>query len=192
MTGRLYLSRRRRGEDRWVHFSLALDGRRFLVFSDARKFGRITLTQSLGYLEQKLGPEPLSLEPDRYPAILSGSSRAVKTFLLDQKRLAGVGNIYADEALYRSSIHPQRPVSSLTHAEKTTLGQNITEVLRAAIQYEGATISWYRKPDGSQGESQNHFAVYGKDQSPCQRCGTTIEKIVVGQRGTHFCPKCQK
>ncbi len=192
MTGRLYLCPEARGRDAWVHFSLALGEKGYLIFSDARKFGRVTLTPSLNYLEEKLGPEPLLLEPRDFKIILTGSSRAVKTFLLDQKKLAGVGNIYADEALHRSGIHPERPIDSLGKREKTRLGKHLQEILREAIEHEGSTISWYRKPDGSRGESQKHFRVYGRLDEPCLRCGTAIQKKVVGRRGTHYCPKCQK
>ncbi len=192
MTGRLYFSDLPRGEDKWVRFTLALDDGRFLAFSDSRKFGRVSLTDSLAFLEDKLGPEPLTLAPADFKRVLRGSTRAVKTFLLDQKRIAGVGNIYADEALFRAGVGPRRPVDRLTDRERVRLGEAIQESLALAIDFEGASINWYRKPDRSQGESQNHFQVYGRQEQPCLRCGRPVRKITLGQRGTHFCPKCQK
>lgn len=192
MTGRLYLSELPEGDDKWVRFSVALDNGQYLAFSDARKFGRVELTTSLDYLEEKLGPEPLELEDDAFRKIFTKSDRAIKVFLLDQSKLAGVGNIYADEALFESGIHPGRKVSKLKVTERLELGQNVKMVLSRAINHEGATISWYRKPDGTQGESQKHFQVYGRGGQPCYTCGTEISKTVMGQRGTHFCGRCQK
>lgn len=191
MTGRLYISDNPQGDDAWVRFSVDLDNGKVLAFSDARKFGRVELTTSLDYLEEKLGPEPLDLEDDAYKSIFVKSERAIKVFLLDQSKLAGVGNIYADEALYESGIHPGRKVARLKVHERIVLGQNIKKVLARAINHEGATISWYRKPDGSQGESQKHFMVYGRGGQPCYTCGTEVSKVVMGQRGTHFCSRCQ-
>jgi len=191
MTGRLYLSPNPRGDDAWVRFTLALDDGRFLAFSDARKFGRVLYSDTLDFLEAKLGPEPLTLKPADFKRLLRGSSRQIKVFLLDQKRLAGVGNIYADEALFQARINPRRPVDQLSDRERLRLGRAIQEALTRAIDYEGASINWYRKPDGTQGESQKHFQVYGRKEEPCLRCGRPIRKIVLGQRGTHFCPKCQ-
>lgn len=192
MTGRLYISDLKQGDDKWVHFSLLLEDGRYLVFSDARKFGRVSLVSSLNYLEEKLGPEPLGLKPAAFVKILQGSNRAIKVFLLDQKRLAGVGNIYADEALFKAGIRPTRPVRELTDKERRRLGKFIVQILADAIDYEGASIQWYRKPDGNQGESQKHFQVYGRGSEPCLVCGTAITRIVLGQRGTHFCSRCQK
>ncbi|MDJ0839005.1 MAG: DNA-formamidopyrimidine glycosylase [Acidobacteriota bacterium] len=191
MTGRLYLSDAAEGEDKWVRFTLALDNGKNLAFSDARKFGRVLLTRSLDFLEEKLGPEPLTLKPADFIQILKGSSRAVKVFLLDQKKIAGVGNIYADESLHKAGIKPGRPTNKLRVAEREKLGACIQESLQAAIDHEGASISWYRKPDGGRGESQEHFLVYGRGGEPCYTCGTPITKIVLGQRGTHYCHKCQ-
>ena len=192
MTGRLYFSDKPEGDDAWVRFGLHLDHNRYLVFSDSRKFGRVQYCENLDFLEEKLGPEPLDLSPMQIAEILRGSKRAIKPFLLDQKKIAGIGNIYADESLFRAGVDPRRPVDRLTKAERLRLGEIIPEILRAAIRHEGASISWYRKPDGTQGESQLHFSVYGRGGEPCVTCGTTISKIVLGQRGTHFCPKCQK
>jgi len=174
-----------------VRFSARLDGGRHLIFSDARKFGRINLVTDLAFLEEKLGPEPLDLKPEDYVQIFKGSNRSLKVFLLDQKRLAGVGNIYADEALFEAGLLPTRKVDQLKRAERMRLGETVMAVLQRGIDHEGATISWYRKPDGNKGESQKHFFVYGRGGEPCLRCGTEITRIVLGQRSTHYCRRCQ-
>ena len=191
MTGRLYLSPVAEGRDAWVRLSLGLGPEHYLIFSDARKFGRVLLVPDLVFLEEKLGPEPLDLAASDFKKLFVGSRRAVKTFLLDQKKLAGVGNIYADEALFLAGIRPTRPVDRLRVGERVALGEAVQQVLNQAIEHEGASISWYRKPDGKEGESQKHFRVYGRREEPCYQCGTTLSKIVLGQRGTHFCPSCQ-
>ena len=121
----------------------------------------------------------------------AGRKRAIKSLLIAQEFIAGVGNIYADEALFRAGIHPAAPVNSLTEADCERLHQTIQDALRAGIKHEGASIGWYRKPDGGKGDSQNHFYVYGRANLPCRACGTAINKIRVAQRGTHFCPQCQ-
>jgi formamidopyrimidine-DNA glycosylase len=106
--------------------------------------------------------------------------------------VAGVGNIYADEALFRARIHPLRRADSLTAAESAALYETVRAALRDGIDYEGASVQWYRKPDGSTGESQEHFFAYGRDGQPCLNCGTIMTKIRVAQRGTHLCLNCQK
>jgi formamidopyrimidine-DNA glycosylase len=195
MTGRLYVSpdEAEQDADRWVHFRLQLDEGQQLRFSDSRKFGKVYLADSLEPITGKLGPEPLddAFTVAAFQQRLSGRNRAIKALLLDQTVLAGVGNIYADEALFRSGIHPLRSSASLSEAEITRLHGAIRDALNAGIQHEGASISWYRKPDGTQGESQKHFFVYGREGQACQTCGHPIEKIRVAQRGTHFCPQCQ-
>ncbi len=191
MTGRLYISEHLRGMDKWVRFSLKLAPKSFLNFSDARKFGRVQYLDNLDDLNKKLGPEPLEIESSKLHPITSRSKRPIKSLLLDQSRLAGVGNIYADEALWIARIHPLTAAAEIPKRKANTLMLAIQKVLTAGIQHEGATISWYRKPNGESGDSQNHFEVYGKKGQLCSRCRTPINRIVVGQRGTHFCPSCQ-
>ncbi|MDD9956905.1 MAG: bifunctional DNA-formamidopyrimidine glycosylase/DNA-(apurinic or apyrimidinic site) lyase [Anaerolineaceae bacterium] len=195
MTGKLYVAadEERLDADRWMHFRLQLDGGQQLRFSDARKFGRVWLTTDPGSVIGALGPEPLSRQftSRRLRGRLAARGRAIKPLLLDQGFLAGVGNIYADEALHRARIHPLRPANSLDQAEATALHRALRAALRAGIQHEGASINWYRKPDGSSGDSQSYFRVYGRAGQPCPRCGAAVEKTVVAQRGTHFCPRCQ-
>ncbi|MEQ8672329.1 MAG: DNA-formamidopyrimidine glycosylase [Aggregatilineales bacterium] len=195
MTGRLYVAETtaEHDADKWVHFKLALDGDKELRFSDARKFGKVYLTNDILTITGKLGPEPLedAFTVDVFEERLQGRKKLIKALLLDQTFVAGVGNIYADEALFRAKIHPLRRSDSLTDAEISALHGTIRDALTAGINHEGASINWYRKPDGTQGSFQNHFYVYGRDSEPCITCGTTIEKIRVAQRGTHFCPSCQ-
>lgn len=195
MTGRLYVTPDDAAydSDRWVHFRLQLDGGQQLRFSDSRKFGSVALTTSLDEIAPRLGPEPLT---DAFTAAvlkerLLRHRKAIKALLLDQAFLAGVGNIYADEALHSAGIHPLRPANSLSDDEIIRLYAAIRQTLERGIEREGASISWYRKPDGTEGDMQNHFAVYDREGQPCLNCGLPVEKIRVGQRGTHFCPRCQ-
>ncbi len=195
MTGRLFVAapENQPPEDRWVRLRLSLDNGEELCFSDARRFGRVYLAGSIEEITPVLGPEPL--EDTFTPAVLSqqlgGRSKVIKALLLDQSFVAGVGNIYADEALHRAGIHPKRSADSLTKVEIERLYGTIREVLNKGIEYQGATLNWYRKPDGTKGQSQDHFYVYDREGEPCLKCGTPIVKIRVAQRGTHYCPHCQ-
>lgn len=195
MTGRLYVTPNDsvHDADKWVHFGLQLDADRQLRFSDARKFGRVVVTNDLESVLGKLGPEPLAddFTPEVFSARLQGRQKVLKALLLDQGFIAGVGNIYADEALFRAGIHPLRRAGDLTPEESLRLYTAVRDALNAGIRHEGASVSWYRKPDGTQGESQHHFYVYGRNGEPCLTCGHIIEKMRVSQRGTHYCPHCQ-
>jgi len=196
MTGRLYVvpNEAVSDADRWLHFWLQLDNGTQLRFSDARKFGFVSLTPTFDQISPELGPEPLDDEftPEILRERLARHGKNIKALLLDQAFLAGVGNIYADEALYRAKISPLRPANRLTDDEIRELHSAIRAVLNAGISHQGASISTYRKPDGTPGEAQNHFYVYGREGQPCERCGETIVKIRVAQRGTHYCPSCQQ
>ncbi len=195
MSGRLYLARadERNEADKWVHARFDLEDGRQLRFSDLRKFGRLYLSDDVGALLAHLGPEPLS--DDFTLAVfrdgLRGRTRAIKALLLQQEFVAGVGNIYADEALFGAGIHPATPAGAISHAVAGRLRNTIREALRTGIRHEGASINWYRKADGGKGSSQEHFFVYGREGLPCRKCGTAINKIRLAQRGTHFCPACQ-
>lgn len=195
MSGRLYVAEANSTNeaDRWVHVRFDLDKGQQLRFSDVRKFGRVYLTKDLANLLGHLGPEPLSEDftLKGFRAGMHGRKRAIKAQLLDQEFVAGVGNIYADEALFRAGIHPSAAAGTLSDEESARLRGTIRDALQAGIEHEGASINWYRKPDGQKGESQNHFTVYGRTGLPCLQCGTAISKIRVAQRGTHFCPLCQ-
>jgi formamidopyrimidine-DNA glycosylase len=197
MTGRLYVAHQpateESGEDRWIRIQFPLANGQHLYFSDARRFGGVFYIHDIAEIAPRLGPEPL--EDDFTPAVLAerihGRNRQIKALLLEQSFIAGVGNIYADESLFAAKIHPLRRADTLTKAEIKRLHGTIRDALNSGIEHEGASVNWYRKPDGTQGESQNHFAVYDREGEPCLRCGTPIVKIRVAQRGTHFCPHCQ-
>lgn len=195
MTGRLYVTdvTAQHDADKWVHVRFALDKNRELRFSDARKFGRVYLTDALDEITGALGPEPLAddFTPEVLREQISRRTRIIKPLLLDQSFVAGIGNIYADEALFRAGIHPLRSADSLNDGEIAALHTGIQDALNAGIQNEGASINWYRKPDGTRGSAQDRFLVYGREGLPCLQCGTAITKIRVGQRGTHYCPNCQ-
>ncbi|MCY3865877.1 MAG: DNA-formamidopyrimidine glycosylase [Chloroflexi bacterium] len=195
MSGRLYVAAANEAHeaDRWVHVRFDLDGGRQLRFSDLRKFGRVYLTDDVERLLSHLGPEPLSADftLTGFREGMQGRKRAIKSLLMEQEFLAGLGNIYADEALYRAGIHPATRVELLTEDDTELLHQTIRAALEAGIEHEGASINWYRKPDGDKGSSQDHFYVYGRTNLPCRACGTAINKIRLAQRGTHFCPGCQ-
>ena len=172
-----------------------VDGRRIL-FTDPRKFGRIELWPREREQEalKGLGSEPLSDEftVETLVKSLAGRKGAIKQVLLNQEEIAGLGNIYADEALYYASIHPLRPANSLSPAEIQLLHKGIVSVLTLGIENGGTSFSEYRDLWGETGDNYNHVRVYHQQGKPCLRCGTPIERIVVGQRGTHFCPTCQK
>jgi formamidopyrimidine-DNA glycosylase len=196
MTGRLYVAAPEivNEADRWVHVKFGLEDGRELRFSDSRKFGRVYVADTVEDVTGALGPEPLE---DDFTAEILGTrlqkhKRAIKGVLLDQTVLAGVGNIYADEALHRAQIHPLRMTNSLSGDEITRLHSTIRGALNDGLSREGASISWYRKPDCTPGQAQTAFTVYDREGQPCQTCGHPIEKIRVVQRGTHFCPHCQR
>jgi formamidopyrimidine-DNA glycosylase len=172
-------------------FELA-DGRR-LAFTDARKFGRIWLVDDVTSVVGKLGPEPLdwAFTPEVLAGRLAGRRVAIKPLLLDQTVIAGVGNIYADEALFLAGIHPRRPAADLTGAEIGRLCEAIRFVLRESVEARGTMLRDYRTPYGQEGAYQNRLRVYQQTGQLCPRCGAPIERIRVTQRSTHFCPRCQ-
>lgn len=173
------------------------DGAR-LVYADTRtlgtlyaiKPGEIKLIKGLA----EMGPEPLSeaFTVEYLASVLSGKRTKIKSFLLDQSKIGGLGNIYVDEALFLSGIHPQRLAQSLNESEIGILHQNINRVIADGIADGGTTFRDYRDGNGGKGSHQEHLFAYGRDGQPCRRCGTVMEKIRVGGRGTHFCPSCQK
>jgi len=195
MTGRLYVvpDDANNPSDKWVHVRFQLDGGQQLRFSDSRKFGFVSLVNDIAELAPSLGPEPLSdlFTIEGFEVALARHHKSIKALLLDQAFLAGVGNIYADESLHMAKIHPVRAANSLTADEMRRLHEAIRIVLAQGIEREGASINWYRKPDGTSGDAQNHFSVYDRTDQPCLSCGSAVEKIRVAQRGTHFCPVCQ-
>jgi formamidopyrimidine-DNA glycosylase len=174
-----------------------LDDGSDVVYRDVRRFGTWLLVEPHElepYLVDRVGREPLerSFTTKRLAEALAGRRTPVKAAILDQRRLAGVGNIYADEALWRARVHPQRPAGELDAAELKALHRGIRTALRAGIERQGATLRDYRTPDGSSGAMQHEFKVYGREGEPCDRCGTPIEKIRAAGRGTWYCPNCQR
>ncbi len=160
-----------------------------LVFNDARKFGRVWYVDDPAYIFSRLGIEPFdpSLTVDWLFVNLHRRKKSIKSLLLDQSFLAGLGNIYTDESLHRAGIHPLRLSDSLSLIESERLLSSIRETLSEGIKRNGASIDWVYRG----GDFQNTFRVYQLTGKPCPICGTTIERIVAGQRGTHFCPRCQ-
>ncbi len=174
-----------------------LDDGADVVYRDVRRFGTWQLFEPgelEPYLGERVGPEPLAraFTPGRLADVLAGRRAPVKATVLDQRRLAGVGNIYADEALWRARVHPLVPAGKLDADELAALHRGIRSALRAGIERQGATLSDYRAPDGSSGRMQDEFKVYGREGEPCDRCGTPIEKIRAAGRGTWYCPSCQR
>ncbi len=168
---------------------LELDGGLQLVSNDARKFGRVWLVDEVDQVVGHLGPEPLDegLTAEIFFNRLHASHRQLKPLLLDQTFLAGLGNIYVDEALNLAKLHPLTPANRLTEEQAGCLLEGIRKVLRDGIARNGASIDWVYRG----GDFQNYFRVYQRTGEPCPECGTPIARIVVGQRGTHFCPQCQ-
>jgi formamidopyrimidine-DNA glycosylase len=162
-----------------------------LRFRDMRKFGRIYLTGDLSDVVGRLGPEPLDSQftGDDFLALFAKRSGRVKSLLLNQNFLAGLGNIYADESLFLAGIHPERRVNSLSDDEKRALYRAIRDVLAAAINHKGSSL-----PDEAYrgGGYQQQFLVYGREGASCSRCGASIERIRLNQRSAHFCPECQR
>ncbi|SRR5581483_2428787 len=198
MTGHLYVLPPEIANpfDRWLRVKFPLDNGQELRFSDSRRFGRVYLCREAADVLPDLGPEPLeeAFTLEVFQERLKRHSGVIKSLLLNQAFIAGVGNIYADEALHIARLHPLRTADSLTDVEIAALYAGIRQALNDGIRYEGASVNWYRKPDGTRGESQDHLRVYRERNNlnkPCPVCGSAIAKIRVGQRGTHFCPICQ-
>lgn len=172
------------------------DGKRSLVWSDVRQFGFLRLFSNASEVEVILsayGPEPLEVEAAHLAEQLDRlSNRTVKAALLDQAVIAGVGNIYADESLHRAGIRPTRRLSSLTSAERLRLAQEIQTILAESIAQQGTSANDYVDTRGEKGGFLDLLRVYGRSQKSCRECQTLIKKIVLAQRGTHYCPSCQK
>jgi formamidopyrimidine-DNA glycosylase len=159
-------------------------------FVDPRRFGGVFWLGSDGSADTGLGPEPLNLQSKHLARRLTKTSRSIKTALLDQKVLAGLGNIYADEALFTAGIDPRIPADKLSPAQISRLNRSIKTVLNRAIRHRGSTLRDYRDADGRPGSFQKIHRVYDREGKPCVVCGTPIARIVLGGRSTHFCPKC--
>jgi len=197
MTGNLVLSRNGAGAESHVRAVVRLDDGSDITYRDVRRFGTwlvLRVDEADAYLAARLGLEPLERE---FSARDLGERLAerrapVKAVLLDQRTLAGVGNIYADEALWRAQIDPRRPAGALDAREIGKLHRGVRRALEAGIARQGATLRDYRTPDGAAGGMQHEFKVYGRGGEPCLRCGTPIKKTRIAGRGTWFCPSCQR
>ncbi len=193
MTGHLSVTAAETAPDKYAHTVFELDDGRELRFRDPRKFGRVYLVRDPGGILGPLGPEPLEgdFTAEALAARLAGRKRVLKPLLLDQTFIAGIGNIYADEALFHRAAAPRRS-DTLTESETIALHAAIRRVLAMGIEREGASISNYVKADGEMGDMQNALAVFRRTGQSCYTCGAPIERIVLGGRSTHFCPNCQR
>jgi formamidopyrimidine-DNA glycosylase len=197
MTGQLLLVSPRQPRDKHTHLVLrfgALDQE--LRFRDMRRLGAACFYQSPLDLEDsllsRLGPEASSVTVAQLARILRKTSRPLKPLLMDQGKVAGLGNIYTDETLWQARLHPLRSADSLSPDEVRALARAIRSVLREAIRLQGSTVDNFVAPDGSLGRYQERHAVYQRQGEPCRRCGRPIERIRLQGRGTHFCPRCQR
>lgn len=197
LTGRLLIRKSQDEKDRWSHIILKLSDGRELRFCDMRKFGYMRLIESeeeLNEILKEFGPEPLTPEftQEKFQEILSRFKGPIKLLLMDQTKVAGVGNIYANDALFLAGIHPQAKANKLLSDQAIKLYQSLLKVLEEGIKYRGASDQSYLDAFGKEGQYQRHFRVYSRDGEDClNHCGSKIKRIVVGGRGTFFCPKCQ-
>lgn len=180
--------------DKHTHLRLRFDDHGPEVFfRDARKFGKVQLMRPGAPSERldRLGPDALGASGKRLVESLRGRKAPIKALLLDQALLAGVGNIYADEALFLAGVRPTRPGRRVTREESDRIASAVRRVLRRSITTGGSSISDYVQPDGSAGAYQDERRVYGREGEPCPSCGSRIRRIVIGQRSAHYCPRCQ-
>jgi formamidopyrimidine-DNA glycosylase len=179
--------------DRFTRAVLHLDGGTELYFRDPRKFGVMWLVKDKNTITSKLGPEALAAEftPKILAQRLSKRTAPIKALLCDQSLVAGIGNMYADEALFRAKVHPLRPGKSLSQEEVKRLHHAIQQVLRSAIRKKGASVETYFRPDGQIGRAHFEFKVAHGRSKNCPNCGTAIARIAVRNRGSYFCPRCQ-
>jgi formamidopyrimidine-DNA glycosylase len=188
MTGRMLVCKSDDALEKHTHAVARLASGRELRFVDPRRFGRLSVTQGFA----AAGSEPLEVEFDRFVELFRGRKTPIKSALLNQKLLSGVGNIYADESLFRAGIRPRRRAASLTRKELSRLYATVQEVLREAIAAGGSSISNYVDADGEKGFFQLQHRVYGRENEPCLACKTPIKRIVIAGRSSHYCQKCQK
>ena len=193
MTGQLLTTPPPDSDRKHVHVVLNFADGTSLYYVDQRKFGRFCLVDDTGPILDCLGPEPLSdaFSRDEFGRMLAERRRRIKPLLLDQHFLAGLGNIYVDEALHAAGIHPMRRADELSREEVVRLRDSIVAVLQCGIANRGTTLSDYRDARGDAGSNQEHLQVVRRQGQPCLQCGTPIERMKLEQRGTYFCPVCQ-
>ncbi len=196
MTGQLFLTSSAEPVDKHDQLILKLDSPLELRFRDPRKFGYLmifpTSSEEIVNPLCRLGPEPNSLTLEQFISLLRGHKGKIKPLLLRQDIIAGIGNIYADEILYRARIHPEKPVSQLNRAEFGRVYDSMKCILSRAIRYRGTTVRTYRDGLGAQGAYQRRLQVYGREGKKCPVCGQAIERKRVGSRSAFFCPRCQR
>lgn len=190
MTGRLQICEPQSEVVKHTHAILRLSSGRELRFVDPRRFGRLSVAQAGDF--DTAGVEPLEVDLDRFLALFRGRKTPIKSALLNQNLLRGVGNIYADESLFRAGLRPRRRASTITRDQLAKLLSAIKEVLKEAIALGGSSISDYVNSDGEEGFFQLQHRVYGREAEPCLVCKTPIKRIVIAGRSSHYCPKCQK
>jgi len=188
MTGRMLVCEPSADLEKHTHAIAQLASGRELRFVDPRRFGRLSVTHGFA----APGSEPLEVELDRFVALFRKRKTPIKSALLNQSLLSGVGNIYADESLFRAGIRPRRRASSLSREDLRRLYLSVQEVLKEAIALGGSSISDYVDADGEEGFFQLQHRVYGREGEPCLVCKTPIKRVVLGGRSSHYCPKCQK
>jgi len=190
MTGRLQVCEPQTEVEKHTHAILKLSSGRELRFVDPRRFGRLSVARTAGFDAE--GIEPLEIDLDRFLRLFRGRKTPIKSALLNQKLLRGVGNIYADESLFRAGIRPRRRAATITRDQLARLRTSIKEVLNEAIALGGSSISDYVDADGEEGFFQLQHRVYGREGEACLVCKTPVKRIVIAGRGSHYCPKCQK
>lgn len=197
MTGRLLVRRERPDPDRFRHIAarFRLDDGSTLWYDDQRRLGGFLLLtrQEWRERERELGPEPLeeAFTADRLAGVLAGGRAPVKNRLMDQRRVVGIGNIYASEILHRAGLDPRRPAGEITRPEVERLHRSLRRVLGAAVDHLGTSIRDYVGGSGEPGDFQEHIRVYGREGEPCPACGEPVRRVVQAGRSTYFCPGCQ-
>jgi formamidopyrimidine-DNA glycosylase len=194
MTGRLAVRSPGEAVVPHTHGFFLLDDGSELQYTDIRRFGRMLLVSAdrLPEFQGKLGQDALTVSIEEFSGQAQRRRTCIKTFLLDQKALRGVGNIYADESLWRARIHPERLAANLSSKEMARLHRALREILQAAIKLGGSSISDFLDAEGKRGSYQVRHRVYGREGRSCSRCGAAIRRIVVAGRSSHFCPNCQR
>ena len=190
MTGRLELCDAQAEIAKHTHAILKLSSNRELRFVDPRRFGRLSVSRSADFAAT--GVEPLEVDLDRFVELFRGRKTPIKSALLNQRLLRGVGNIYADESLFRAGIRPRRRARTITHEQWRRLYLSLQEVLKEAIALGGSSVSDYVNADGEEGFFQLQHRVYGRQGEPCRVCKTPIKRVLIAGRSSHYCPKCQK
>jgi len=193
MTGKLLVTDPESPVAKHTHARLSLESGRELRFVDPRRFGRLEFRDlGKGHGFKGPGAEPLTIEPEEFASLFHGRKLAIKAALLNQTLLAGVGNIYADESLFRAGIRPRKRAGGLSRQELERLRKALKQVLEKAIKLGGSSVSDYVDADGMRGFFQLEHFVYQRTGEPCRKCGTAIKRIVLSGRGTHYCNQCQR